>query len=824
MAIITLDGPLTGPRSLPSHQRLGWTRLTRMVALTVAGLIGSRFILTQLFAIGFPIAFALTPVWWPVVRTSRWARTSMLIGVAAGFNGVVLAALNSGHRRVDTVIGAHLVVELLGVLASAAAMVWVIRTVGLGPAGIAYAAGMLLNARPDAASNASDPLRFAYGTPLVLLLIALAATTHRAWVQVASLLVGTAFSLFMGSRSVFGVLVMALLIILMWYRPVGRSIKPPRMATALALAGGAAGIVAVGQRLLLEGLFGSGALARTQQQLASAGNLLLGGRPEIGATWALMRDRIWGYGTGILPSFHDVQVARTGMASIGYNPFNGYVDHYMFGETFRLHSILGDVWAVFGVIGVVFVIHLLVQAIGCVHMGPRPNGGDALMLTTAAMTVWNALFSPWYASVQIVVLFLATAWTRQLADATAAAHQQPTRNQGDTMDLRSYLELLRRSLAVIIVTTVVGVVGGLGIALAGATSQRADVAFYVTTPFTDGRDAMPADQFAQSRVATYLDLIKTDAFAKRVTEASGTTLTQDQVAASISAQSEIGTVVITATVTQDDSSSALAIAQAVEVVFPEFVNELENGADQTGFVTVDVVSPASEQAPQGRDPLRWAILGGVIGLVAGVMIAFVMDATNTRLRTLADLEEVTMAPVLAELDERGDITTAARQVRALLCQSQMVLIASEGASPTATVLAHNLAQAYTDAGLDTALVNPVGVTSVSTGSRGFTTSDGSTPDVPEIVLLPDFAKHGVTHKEITDLVTRMRARHERIVVDGAALDLDADGLALAALCDETVVVVDPDTSDRGGLARTVQRLNMVGGRLRGTVLVGHLGN
>ncbi len=65
-----------------------------------------------------------------------------------------------------------------------------------------------------------------------------------------------------------------------------------------------------------------------------------------------MRDTPAGFGPGAVPSPHDVVVAREGLATVGLGPDNGYVDNYMFGGQFRLHSTVADAWSNFGWVGV----------------------------------------------------------------------------------------------------------------------------------------------------------------------------------------------------------------------------------------------------------------------------------------------------------------------------------------------------------------------------------------------------------------------------------------------------------------------------------------
>lgn len=119
-----------------------------------------------------------------------------------------------------------------------------------------------------------------------------------------------------------------------------------------------------------------------------------------------------GFGLGVLPNWQDMQVARAGMAAIGYDPLNGYVDNYMFGGAFRMHSIVGELWVIYGIVGLVLGAVLLVTAIQGISLGSRPSGADGLVLVLSFQTLWNCLFSPWYTSIAATVLLLPLVWGR----------------------------------------------------------------------------------------------------------------------------------------------------------------------------------------------------------------------------------------------------------------------------------------------------------------------------------------------------------------------------------------------------------------------------
>ena len=174
------------------------------------------------------------------------------------------------------------------------------------------------------------------------------------------------------------------------------------MVTALCVFG----IYQVGQGLVLDGYLGDDARDRSQAQIATSGNLLLGARPEAGATVALFLERPMGFGAGTQPSVSDVRVAKAGMAELGYDPDNGYVDNYMFGRGIVLHSLLGDAWAAYGLLGAALVVAVLWLTVGPLITLVQHRLAAALVLFLGVRMVWNAFFSPLYSSTPLIVLTL----------------------------------------------------------------------------------------------------------------------------------------------------------------------------------------------------------------------------------------------------------------------------------------------------------------------------------------------------------------------------------------------------------------------------------
>lgn len=73
-----------------------------------------------------------------------------------------------------------------------------------------------------------------------------------------------------------------------------------------------------------------------------------------------MREQPFGFDYGVSVGHSELQAAKSGMAALNYNPDNGYVERYMFGNNvIELHSVLGDLWAASGLVGIALVLVML---------------------------------------------------------------------------------------------------------------------------------------------------------------------------------------------------------------------------------------------------------------------------------------------------------------------------------------------------------------------------------------------------------------------------------------------------------------------------------
>ncbi|GAB2979453.1 hypothetical protein [Frigoribacterium salinisoli] len=397
------DPTLAAP-STPLEQRDGrdWVRAIAALALVA---LGARVPLPQGLQLGFVVAVALLPVWWRTATAHRAGATVAASTVLAAVAGVWLAAANAGDHDVDRTGAVQATVLLVGGLASAGLLLWCRSVLTTWRALVWYGTGLALALFRGSTLFETNPWKFGFALPVTVVALALAMRLGRRW-EIAVLSALAVASALNDSRSAFGLLLVAagLCIAQLDLRGTARRRSPAVvLVTGAALA---AGVYQLGQALILDGYLGLATQQRSLEQLRTSGSLIVGGRPELGASRALFEDHPWGYGAGTLPTAADVAVAKQGMAETGYDPDNGYVERFMFGDGFELHSVVGDLWAQSGLAGLLLSAVLLVVIAWGVVTRVADRRASGLLLFVAANAVWNLFFSPVLTSIPTLVLTL----------------------------------------------------------------------------------------------------------------------------------------------------------------------------------------------------------------------------------------------------------------------------------------------------------------------------------------------------------------------------------------------------------------------------------
>ena len=400
--------------------------VNKFVAVVVLILVALRLDIDQGVTVGTVACVALFPVWFPVLRQYWGARLFVLAGVVAIGSGLWLTALSTSTH--DTSLGQAFGASagMVGLLSGVGFVLWARTVLPDSQIAIWYGAGILLGVSPTSELYAENPWRFGYSVALTILLLGITLQLRRRWLELAVALLLTVVATLTDARSTFAFMLLTVLLVAWQMRPV----RPTRGKSALrALLGlGALAVVVfnVIQALILDGALGEATQQRTLAQLEETGSLILGGRPELTATIALMQHQPWGFGVGTMPNPDDILAAKTGMAAINYDPNNGYVENYMFGGHIELHSILGDFWAGFGIPGLLLAVIILTLIVHSIGMHVSSNTASAVLLFLGIKAVWFLFFGPFFSSSVLLVLVLGLLITRRVPTETDAALLRPT--------------------------------------------------------------------------------------------------------------------------------------------------------------------------------------------------------------------------------------------------------------------------------------------------------------------------------------------------------------------------------------------------------------
>lgn len=369
-----------------------WATAESLVCASVLLSLGCRVYLPSQVPLGLLLTAGACPAWLRVLQLYRHAlalTAATLCALVFGFGLTILASSSHYVARTSMISDISLALLTFG---GVGVVLWGRERFGTPATGTLVGLGMVVGSALHGHSATLNAWKGAWAVPVTVLLLAI---TSRRPLAGAVVLTGLSIvCVVYDARALAGALVLALLIVV-WQmrRDVGRG-DVSYARTGLTLGTLAVVGYYLGTAALVRGLLGAHAQARSVQQINETGSLILGGRPEIAATAALLLHRFRGYGFGVIPRSSDVLVAKRGMLAINYNPENGYVDHYMFGSGFELHSVAGDVWIRMGPAGLLLLLAVVVILVGGVarRLADRRASGFVLFLTL--WSFWNLAFSP----------------------------------------------------------------------------------------------------------------------------------------------------------------------------------------------------------------------------------------------------------------------------------------------------------------------------------------------------------------------------------------------------------------------------------------------
>ena len=395
----------------PQARSPHWERPAATIAVFI---MAFRYSVPPNIPVCYFLALCLLPV---TVRYLTHYRGAVIISglcILSALSGLLLTMQQGGFGNVGGSLTAVQTARVLGIALVLATLLWARTLVGIRCLVLTFGVGSLASLIVSGV-NPDNAWKFSLSVPVALIALSLPAVAEHRWRQVLVVLALVAVSALNDSRSAAGLLLMAVVLTVTQRGQRGSEQQGQWRAWVslgrIALIG--IGVFFVTQAAILEGMLGEAARIRTEAQIALSGSSIVGGRPEMGAALALIYQRPWGYGAGTLVTYDYLMLAKSGMNSLGYNTRkNGYVEQYMFGQGFEVHSVLGDMWILFGIAGAALAVVFV--AFSLIGLGESLSRGSAITVAIFLILrlTWDFTFSPFPSAMYLLPLTLAVALPR----------------------------------------------------------------------------------------------------------------------------------------------------------------------------------------------------------------------------------------------------------------------------------------------------------------------------------------------------------------------------------------------------------------------------
>ncbi|WP_231917709.1 polysaccharide biosynthesis tyrosine autokinase [Microbacterium pygmaeum] len=435
------------------------------------------------------------------------------------------------------------------------------------------------------------------------------------------------------------------------------------------------------------------------------------------------------------------------------------------------------------------------------------------------------------------------------------------------LELRDYLRILHRNWIFILALTVLGGAAGFGWSLLKAPTYEATTQLYVSVRSGDSAlvgELAQGTNYARQAVTSFVDVVNSAVVLDRVIEDLDLDMSSSQLAGHVSASVPANTVIISATVVDEDPAQAAAIANSVGTNFADVVvNQLEKPeGDAPSLVRIETIEPAlvptSTASP--NIPLN-TILGALLGLAVGVAFAVLRTVLDTRIHSTHDIEQVTDKPVLGGIafdpdtkkrplivhaDPQNPRAESFRTLRTNLQfididherESKSFVITSAGPSEGKSTTTANLAIALAETGARVALIDGdlrlpkiaeymgveggVGLTDVLIGKAAladviqqwgraklFVLPSGRIPPNPSELL---------GSQAMQRMLDSLHEAFDYVLIDAPPLLLVTDAAVVSKYTSGAILVAASGATKKPQLEGAVKALDAIGSRLLGVIV------
>ena len=350
-------------------------------------------------------------------------------------------------------------------------------------------------------------------------------------------------------------------------------------------------------------------------------------------------------------------------------------------------------------------------------------------------------------------------------------------------------------------------------------------------------------------MSTYSQIIKSESVIKKVIANLQLSTTPEKLKNDIIVTPQAESAVIKITVNSTSAEEAATIVEEIDKVFFDRIAELYN---ITNAKVLD--EPIVENVPSNINPEKYAVIGGLIGLVLAFSIIIIKEYLNDNIKTESDVENGTKLPTLSQIEHfnnsNGKLIAfneshmSTESFRVLVANIkyfniQSLLVLSNMPEEGKSVVSANLALTFAASGKKTLLIdsdmrkgtqheifdikNDKGLSNLILDD--ITTFDNYIKkDVVENLDIITKGNASLNYSKllfsntIENIIKQAKKKYDFIIVDGTPNKLVADGSLLYKTTDSTLIVVkynNTKVSDVNKIKTSIQRN---GGNILGVVI------
>lgn len=235
------------------------------------------------------------------------------------------------------------------------------------------------------------------------------------------------------------------------------------------------------------------------------------------------------------------------------------------------------------------------------------------------------------------------------------------------MELTDYWKIVRAHWIAILSITILGALAGLGWAMIQPKVYVADASGIVSLGAnTDLGSALAGENYAKSRVKSYLDLARSRSVAETAIETLGIDANPDALNSRITVTNPMDTATLRVSASAPTPEEARALAEAWVAAIGVQVAELENAnldpeSGEQSIVTFRSLDSAQLPTAPSSPNTRLAIaLGLLVGAAIAVGYALLRNVFDRRINSTAEVERETGRPVVGTIPQYNGFSDTER--------------------------------------------------------------------------------------------------------------------------------------------------------------------